>query len=372
MTNRQQRKSCGLIYAVNAVIWSLLIGAIGVRAAVAVEAWQQEWEKTKAAAAKEGSVVIYGSSIKPAADVLKPAFKKETGIDLEFLAGRGPEMVAKVSAERRAGLNLTDMMHTGVTSLSLFKPMGITRPFSDLLFLPEVTNPKNWLDGNLFWADREKTILVFTTIAAPSILVNTNLIKSGEITSFLDLLKPNWKDKIAFGDPRLAGPPTNTLALLLKHFGREKGLQIVRQFAVQQPFITSDSRLLVEWVARGKYAVAVGASQSVYSDFKKAGAPVQFLVVKEPRFSSTGPGCISVFSNMPHPNASKLYINWLLSKKAATLWSNATGYPSRRMDVSKEGIDPSFIPRGDEIGEDEELRQKIVKMSADIFKDMLK
>ena len=117
--------------------------------------------------------------------------------------------------------------------------------------------------------------------------------------------------------------------------------------------------------------MAVGASQSLYSGFKKAGAPIAYITLKEPSFLATGPGCLSVFSNMPHPNATKLYINWLLSKNAATLWKTMTGYPSRRLDVSKEGIEPAFIPRGDEIDLDEDIRQEVQKISAEIFKSLM-
>jgi ABC-type Fe3+ transport system substrate-binding protein len=81
---------------------------------------------------------------------------------------------------------------------------------------------------------------------------------------------------------------------------------------------------------------------------------------------------LGMIKNAPHPNATKVYINWLLSKNAATMWRTATGYPSRRLDVSKEGLDPKFIPKGDEIELEESFRQETQKIAAEIFKEYLR
>ncbi len=40
---------------------------------------------------------------------------------------------------------------------------------------------------------------------------------------------------------------------------------------------------MVEWVARGKYAISIGPSMAIPSDFIKMGAPIAFIDVKEPR-----------------------------------------------------------------------------------------
>ncbi len=35
----------------------------------------------------------------------------------------------------------------------------------------------------------------------------------------------------------------------------------------------------------------------------------------------------------PHPNAARLYVNWVLSQEGQRVWQQATGYNSRRLDV---------------------------------------
>ncbi len=334
------------------------------------------WDELVKAAQREGTVNVYGTSLSGVAVPLRDAFRQKYGINLEFIQGRPPEVIARFSAERRAGLFLADVGHLGETTHTMdIKPLGVTVPLTNLLVLPEVTNPSNWITGKLPYVDRDQHILMFMSLASPSVMVNTDMVKEGEITSFMDVLKPQWKKKIILSDPTVSGPSPNTLATLVRVLGREKALDVFRQLAAQEPVISRDTRLIQEWVARGRYPVSIGASQTVYSEFKAAGAPVQFLILKEPRFTSGGPGNISVFSNNPHPKAAQLYINWLLSKEGSTIWSKGTGYPAGRVDISKEGLDPSFVPRGDEVFPDEELlnlRVEMRKIAAEIFGPLMK
>jgi ABC-type Fe3+ transport system substrate-binding protein len=40
-----------------------------------------------------------------------------------------------------------------------------------------------------------------------------------------------------------------------------------------------------------------------------------------------------LLTKAPHPNAAKVYINWLLSKEGQTGFARASGYISARLDV---------------------------------------
>jgi len=75
------------------------------------------------------------------------------------------------------------------------------------------------------------------------------------------------------------------------------------------------------------------------------GAPFAFIDVKEPRRLNSGYGIICVFKKAPHPNATKLFVNWLLSKEGSSVFARATQYASTRADVPPEGILPIMVPR---------------------------
>ena len=59
---------------------------------------------------------------------------------------------------------------------------------------------------------------------------------------------------------------------------------------------------------------------------------------------SPGFGALSLFHRPPHPNAAKVYINWLLSKEGQSEFSRATGYVSGRVDVPSDHVAPWRVP----------------------------
>ncbi len=47
----------------------------------------------------------------------------------------------------------------------------------------------------------------------------------------------------------------------------------------------------------------------------------------------------------PHPSVATLFINWLLSREGQDKWQKAQRLPSLRVDLSKEGLYPSDVPK---------------------------
>lgn len=334
-----------------------------------------EWDKLVADAQKEGVVNIYGTALAPVVLPLSQAFKKQYGINLEFVQGRPAEVTAKINSERSAGLFLADIGHLGdTTTLMDIKPRGITVPLDDLLILPTVKNPRNWIGEKLPFADKDHHIITFMGQALPYGVFNKNMVREGEITSFLDLLQPQWKGKILFNDPTISGPGPNLMAALIRIFGKNRALEIFRQLASQEPIIMRDNRMLLEWVAREKYPILLGPSMALFSQFTKAGAPLKVLRLKEARYIGSGPGNILIFNNSPHPKATQLYLNWLLSREGSSIWQNAMKIFSRRVDINKQELDTDTEPDAHDFLPDEEqmkLRVEMRKVSLDIFGKLL-
>ncbi len=329
------------------------------------------WDELVAAGQKEGSVTIYSTEIAPVTEPLRQAFKQRYNIDLEFVLGRTNEIVAKINAERRAGLYLADVVHAGETTSAMdMKPLGITVPLPPLMVLPEVKDPQKWTGGKLPLLDKDGHAIMFMAMAIPHMVINTDMVKDSDLASFLDILQPQWKGKLTFYDPTISGTSPNLLAVMYKTFGKEKATDIFRQLAAQGPAMTNDPRQMLEWVAKGKYAVGLGQSMALLSDFKNVQAPIKAITLKEPRMISAGPGTMVVLSNGAHPKATQVYINWILSQEGSTIWSKALQYVSTREDVTKEGLDPAIIPRPIDVFPDEEqlaLRVEMRKVAAEIF-----
>ena len=54
---------------------------------------------------------------------------------------------------------------------------------------------------------------------------------------------------------------------------------------------------------------------------------------------------LRLFNKAPHPNAAKVYINWLLSKEGQTVFARANGYVSARLDVPTDHAEPWRVPQ---------------------------
>ncbi|MBI2934937.1 MAG: extracellular solute-binding protein [Chloroflexi bacterium] len=330
------------------------------------------WDELLAAARREGTLNIYATAVQAGIVPLRESFGAKYGINLEFVQGRPPEVTAKIDAERRAGLYLADIGHLGETTQTMdIKPKGILQPIAPLIVQPDITDPKNWLGGRVPYLDKDTHGVMFAQMAIPHAVVSTELVKPGELSSFTDILDPKWKGKIIFSDPTISGTSPNLLAALHKVLGEQKAIDVFKKLAAHDVQITRDQRLLLESVARGKYAIGLGQSMALFAEFERAKAPIRIHNFKEPRFISGGPGNLAVFNNNPHPNATKLYVNWILSKEGSTVWAQAFQYPVARQDVPKEGLNPDTLPRADDIFPDQEqmnLRVELRKESAEIFK----
>lgn len=343
----------------------------------AVSSAKVEWDKLVLEAKKEGKVVIYASTIGGARDALTKAFRQKYGISLDIIMGRGAEMIAKIESERRAGLYGVDVGLNGLTTFfNSIRPSGLTVPIVPLLTLPEILDNSKWRGGRLPVADSKGHVIVMVNGSAPHLLINTDLVKPEEIKSHQDLLNPKWRGRLAINDPSRGGAGTLWFTFLVtKVMGPEKGVNFMKQLAKHEPVVLRDERLLSEWVARGKYAAAISPDKGNSVQMIRAGAPLAFADLREPRPTNSGSGNVMIYEKAPHPNATKLFVNWLLSREGADVYSHGHGYPSTRLDVSTEGIEPILIPRSDEtiLGEDFQLAKgEWDKMAAEIFRDLIR
>ena len=52
-----------------------------------------------------------------------------------------------------------------------------------------------------------------------------------------------------------------------------------------------------------------------------------------------------LINRAPHPNAGKVFLNWLLTKDGQTAFSTGMGYVSRRVDVSTDHVPSYWVPK---------------------------
>lgn len=313
-----------------------------VSAIPAGKQWEKEWEKLVVEAKKEGRVVLYGSLGAEVGSALTEAFKKQYGINLEVFTASGGEISSKLLAERRSGIYLADVFVAGSTTpLSNLKPANVLDPLKPALLLPELTDPeqikKTWYGGELQWVDKEeKYLLAFLAFQSSDLAINTNLVKAQDFKSYKQLLNPEWTGKIIQHDPTIPGNGGRWFGV----FGSKLlSFDYMRELVKQKPLITRDQRLIVDWVANGKAAIAIAPRPDTVSEYIKAGASIQPHHMVEGNYLTCGSGSLSLINRAPHPNATKLFINWLLSKEGGIVFSKAYGSQSARLDVPTD-----FLP----------------------------
>ncbi|MBI4334307.1 MAG: extracellular solute-binding protein [Chloroflexi bacterium] len=339
---------------------------------------QQGWEQLVKDAKKEGRVSIYVSFSDAVRTAIAKAFDQAYGIDLDITVGRGAELSPKITREKRAGLNLVDLVITGQpTTITSLKPAGVLTPIEPLLLLPDLKDPQVWWGEKLPFVDnhgKDNQYLTFIyTVEAP-LTINTDMVKTDEIVSMRDVLNPRWKGKITIMNPLEIG---GGLTWFGNWGGRLLDYDFMRSLARMEPVIMIDRVLQVEWIAKGKNPIAIAAIGDAVEQYRAQGAPLAQIVPKEGAILGVLSGVISAVTEAPHPNAAKLFLNWFLSREAQTIYVRAAGYQSARLDVPADHLPPFKVrqPGVKYLAEDEDWlmsqpeRQKIAR---EIFGPLMK
>ena len=319
----------------------LLLAAPNSRAAQVD--WKKDWEQTLAAARKEGQVTIYIYRY----EGLLQDFKREfSGINVVSVTGRGNELTNRIMAERRAGKFLVDVYSGGTNSLynTLYKGKALD-PLKPMLILPEVTDTSKWYGNEHRYADPEGKY-IFSFIGSPSnaqLAYNTKMVDPKEFKSYWDFVNPKWKGKIVSLDPRDAGLGAT---MQFYYYSPEIGPEFMKKFFGGMEITYSKNfRQMTDWLAQGKFAICMGCKDSMRA--KNQGLPVDDFDSnkwKEGSSFSAGGGSMSYMNQAPHPNASKVFLNWFLSRKGQMALQKLGDVDdpanSRRIDIPKDDVLP--------------------------------
>ncbi|MGH7767795.1 MAG: ABC transporter substrate-binding protein [Candidatus Binatia bacterium] len=307
-----------------------------------VHAATPDFEKTLAEARKEGKLVL---GIPPSAELRKqiePLLKSRFGLEVETLSAPGPQIANRIVSEHKAGVRYFDALIFGSCTGVPLIHSGAFDPIEPYMILPEVKDPKQWWGGHI-WMDNVSTNRFFYSFVAikgtEGLWQNTSLVKPDEVRSFDDLLNPKWKGKIGLSDPRVAGSGLSLWSFLWD----VKGEEYLKKLVQQQLFVSQNLRQIADALAKGKLALSIGIGFAQLEPFIKEGLPVKEL--PEPREglpASNAYGTLGVVRNPPHPNATKVFVNWFLSREGQEFYTRVIHDSTRRLDVdtkwlSKEG-----------------------------------
>ncbi len=313
--------------------------------------WKSEWEKSLAAAHAEGQVTVYGPPGKQYQDAISSFQSAYPKIKLNYVPGSGTNNAQRLLTERRAGKYLADAFvgGSGTMILVLFKG-GVLEPIPPQLILPESKDTSAWFEKKHHYADSENqyVLMMQGSVQLDLGAYNTNLVNPAEVKSFWDIVQPKWKGKMAAFDPRDRGHIQRMRAL---YYNPVLGGEFLRRlFEEMDVTLGRDQRQLLDWVAGGKFHVYLFATSSDVEDARKKGLPVGVLYgLPREGYMSGQFGHIALIKQMPHPNATRVFLNWILSREGQIQWQKKTDNNSLRMDIPKEMLtDQREVPKAGE------------------------
>jgi iron(III) transport system substrate-binding protein len=310
--------------------------------------WKKVWDDTLAAARKEGKVTVVGSPDPVMRNEVIPAFEKRyPGIKVDYLAGRSAEIVERVKLERASGIYAVDAYLSGPdTQYNILHAEKLIDPTFPYLILPEVTDGKNWKPGKLWFMDKDGAYVLRLFNSVDSLLfINTDFVKAEEMKAAKDLLNPKWQGKISTEDPTSdRGSGGNTAANIYSQLGGDFAKKLYVDQKVQ---FSRDRRQLTDWLARGTHPICLTCRADDVRPLQKEGFKIVEVYDLEGLTGrvNSSPFMLSIANKPAHPNAIKVFVNWLAGKEGLEIYSRGFEAVTLRKDVDESFLDPRSIPK---------------------------
>jgi iron(III) transport system substrate-binding protein len=307
--------------------------------------WQGEWNRLVTAAKKEGRVVVSGSPDAVMRRDLPAKFTAKFGIAVEYLGIRSGDAEAKLRMERQANATSIDVfLGSSEIMVGLYQDKMLD-PVRPALVLPDVLDKSKWKKGDLWFMDPESQYILRLAHYLSSLLhFNTQFVKPEELKSVNDLLNPKWRGKISTADPAAQGTGSTTAIMFYKYQGEDF---VKKLYIDQKPRIDRNTRALADALARGTHPISLNAHSATVERLREDGFPVVSLneLEGQPGRSSPGAGMAGLVNRAPHPNAAKVFLNWIASKEGMEAYSRARLLPTTRNDIDESFLPEELVPR---------------------------
>ncbi len=297
-------------------------------AATALSAAAQETTPAMVAAAeKEGKVVWYSSVDVRVAEGVAKAFREAyPKIPVEVERSGSERVFQRINQEHQSGIKNVDVVNSSDAShfiswkqqkwLASHTPPDVKR------YAAQYKDPQG------YFATWRATLSVMA--------YNTKLVPEAEAPKgYLDLLDPKWKGKLTKAHPGYSGTALTGTYALTKALGWEYLEKLSRQGVQQLQSTTATPKS----IASGERVVMVdGNEYSVFIEMDKK-SPLKVIYAKEGTPFVGSP--TAIFADAPHPNAARVFQNFLYTAKIQQLIIDEGGARSVHPDAKEpEGRTP--------------------------------
>ena len=285
-------------------------------------AWSQETTPAMVAAAeKEGKVVWYSSvDVKVAEHVAKAFREQYPKIEVVVERTGSERVLQRITQEYGSGIKAVDVVNSSDASHFLMwkqnKWLAQHTP-------PDVKRyPASGKDPEGYYATWRASLSVMGS--------NTNLVPENEVPKgYMDLLDPKWKGKLTKSHPNYSGTSLTGTYALTKVLGWEYLEKLAKQGVQQLQSTTATPKS----IASGERAVMVDGNEYNMFIEIKAKSPVKIIYAKEGTPFISSP--TAIFAEAPHPNAARVFQNFLYTPKIQQLLVDEGGQRSLHPDVKE-------------------------------------
>ena len=250
-------------------------------------------------AKKEGSLILYATTPIEYLRVIIAGFEKKYGVKVNLWRSRSENVLQRIVSESRSSNPSFDVVECITTPMEALRKEGILQRVS----APVHSELQVWaLPAHREWAATQLYMFVQS--------YNTSKIKKEDLPkSYLDLLDPKWKGKLA-----MEASDHEWFSEVIKQMGEDKGQKFWRDLVATNGLqLRTGHSLLNNLVGAGEVPLALTVYNSDPDTLKKKGSPIDWFVI-EPAIAI--PNGVGVARKAPHPYAAVLFYEYMLSEEA--------------------------------------------------------
>ena len=291
---------------------------------------QEKLDYLARGARAEGELVYYGTipidEFLPLARVFNARYRS---LALQHYFSPRQGILNRALTEARAGRHAVDVIQVDPSYGYQLMNENLVQPYSTL---GESRYFDGTYDANGYW----HSMYHLTT----ALIYNTSLVKPEQAPkSYEDLLSPAWKGKMLF-DPE-AG---YILAAMEQAWGRENAVEYLTKLAKQDLSYRRGGTLTTQVVSSGEFPIAIAINGETSAAVRDKGAPLGFKVLSPKIVKPEG---LFLAKNAPHPHATLLFAEWVLSEEAQSFLATSLGKGSAMKGVRSKykefQLQPDFV-----------------------------
>jgi iron(III) transport system substrate-binding protein len=291
---------------------------------------QEKLDYLAKGARAEGELVYYGTipidEFLPLARVFNARYRS---LALQHYFSPRQGILNRALTEARAGRHAVDVIQLDLSYGYQLLNENLVQPYVS-------SGQGRFFDGTYDAAGYWHSMYHLTT----ALIYNTSSIKPEQAPrSYEELLNPGWKGKMLF-DPE-AG---YILAAMEQAWGRENAVDYLTKLSKQDLSYRRGGTLTTQVVSSGEYPIGIAINGETSAAVRDKGAPLGFKVLSPKIVKPEG---LFLAKNAPHPHATLLFAEWVLSQEAQSFLATTLGKGSAMKGVRSKfkefQLQPDFV-----------------------------